>query len=162
MEQGRCASVLYLIRANNTRFRISASSGLPDRGLLQCAVTSTWTANLEGSEAKWCMRELREHTRWLAFLLPMLPRNRSCSRHSSWQVSSCFSYLPALLTIIADDDEYLQQGTIAGLGDVKVAISYATLGPSVNSNGNYIPIGKIHERSKKAIGHKIGYVVPVL
>lgn len=65
-----------------------------------------------------------------------------------------FMFSPLELT---DDDEYLQQGTTAGLGDVKLAISYATLGlASVNSNVNYNPIGKIHERSKKAIGHKIG------
>lgn len=153
--------MFHLIRPDNTGIRISVSSGLPDIGHLQCAVTFTWTDNLEGSEAEWCMRGLRKHTRLLAFLLPVLPRNPSCSRHSSWQVLSCLSYLPYLLTIIADDDEYLQQGTTAGLGDVKLVISYATLGPSVNSNESYNPIGKIHERSKKATGHKIGYGVPV-
>ncbi|KAJ3743868.1 hypothetical protein EV360DRAFT_76602 [Lentinula raphanica] len=59
---------------------------------------------------------------------------------------------------VVDDDQYLDQPT-AGLGDIKLVISHATL--DVMSSGGYAKyntIGKVHERSKKASGHKVEYV----
>lgn len=57
-----------------------------------------------------------------------------------------------------DDDEYLNKG-VAGLGDIKLVISHATFGASVDSYRTNNPVGKVHERAKKATGHKIGYVL---
>ncbi|KAJ3843925.1 hypothetical protein EV361DRAFT_291144 [Lentinula raphanica] len=56
---------------------------------------------------------------------------------------------------VTDDDQYLNQAT-AGLGDIKLVISHATL--NILGSGEYTKyntIGKVHERSKKATGHKV-------
>ncbi|KAE9390483.1 hypothetical protein BT96DRAFT_1024525 [Gymnopus androsaceus JB14] len=62
-----------------------------------------------------------------------------------------FMFSPLELT---DDDDYLHT-TTTGLGDVKLVISYATFGGEVNQYHKYDPVGKVHEKSKKATGHKI-------
>ncbi|KAF9059363.1 hypothetical protein BDP27DRAFT_507225 [Rhodocollybia butyracea] len=63
-----------------------------------------------------------------------------------------FLFSPLELT---DDDEYLHKAT-AGLGDVKLVISHATFGKSVPLNRTYAAVGKVHEKAKKATGHKVG------
>ncbi|KAJ3997073.1 hypothetical protein F5050DRAFT_1894598 [Lentinula boryana] len=57
---------------------------------------------------------------------------------------------------LTDDDEYLNMAT-AGLGDVKLVISHATFGVTQNRYNNCDPIGKVHEKSKKATGHRVGF-----
>ncbi|KAJ3732418.1 hypothetical protein DFJ43DRAFT_308965 [Lentinula guzmanii] len=59
---------------------------------------------------------------------------------------------------LTDDDEYLNMAT-AGLGDVKLVISHATFGVTTHDHNRYKncdTIGKIHEKSKKATGHRVG------
>ncbi|KAJ4473189.1 hypothetical protein C8R41DRAFT_581310 [Lentinula lateritia] len=58
---------------------------------------------------------------------------------------------------LTDDDEYLNQVT-AGLGDVQLMISHATFGlPTEHySSRDPVGVGKVHEKSKKATGHKVG------
>ncbi|KAJ3712000.1 hypothetical protein C8R42DRAFT_328745 [Lentinula raphanica] len=61
---------------------------------------------------------------------------------------------------LTDDDHYLNEA-IVGLGDIKLVITHATLGGLV-PQATYAkrnPIGKVHERSKKATGHKVEYVL---
>ncbi|KAJ3932957.1 MAG: hypothetical protein NXY57DRAFT_65898 [Lentinula lateritia] len=62
-----------------------------------------------------------------------------------------------LLSELTDDDEYLNQVT-AGLGDVQLMISHATFGlPTEHySSRDPVGVGKVHEKSKKATGHKVG------
>ncbi|KAJ3740620.1 hypothetical protein DFH05DRAFT_1581901 [Lentinula detonsa] len=58
---------------------------------------------------------------------------------------------------LTDDDEYLNMAT-AGLGDVKLVISHATFGVTRDHKRykNCDTIGKVHEKSKKATGHRVG------
>ncbi|KAF9065550.1 hypothetical protein BDP27DRAFT_1331885 [Rhodocollybia butyracea] len=63
-----------------------------------------------------------------------------------------FIFSPLELT---DDDEYLHKAT-AGLGDVKLVISHVTFGDTVTHNRTYAAVGKVHEKAKKATGHKVG------
>lgn len=63
--------------------------------------------------------------------------------------------------IPVDDDNYLQKGTV-GLGEVKLVLSYATFGPESNKYCKYDPVGKVHEKSKKATGHKVEYASMLL
>ncbi|KIK66873.1 hypothetical protein GYMLUDRAFT_37941 [Collybiopsis luxurians FD-317 M1] len=55
---------------------------------------------------------------------------------------------------LTDDDEYLNKIT-AGLGEIKLIISYATFGEQIYDFTPSDLVDKIHERSKKAIGHKV-------
>ncbi|KAF9059359.1 hypothetical protein BDP27DRAFT_1431456 [Rhodocollybia butyracea] len=63
-----------------------------------------------------------------------------------------FVFSPLELT---DDDEYLHK-TTAGLGEVKLVISHATFGKVTSLNRTYTALGKVHEKAKKATGHKVG------
>ncbi|KAJ3843924.1 hypothetical protein F5878DRAFT_603370 [Lentinula raphanica] len=57
---------------------------------------------------------------------------------------------------LTDDDHYLNEA-IVGLGDIKLVITHATLG-RVIPQATYAKrkaISKVHERSKKATGHKV-------
>ncbi|KAJ3806940.1 hypothetical protein EV368DRAFT_81408 [Lentinula lateritia] len=56
---------------------------------------------------------------------------------------------------LTDDDEYLNKVT-AGLGDVQLVISHATFGLPNDHYSSHDPVGKVHEKSKKATGHKVG------
>ncbi|KAJ3843922.1 hypothetical protein F5878DRAFT_603365 [Lentinula raphanica] len=57
---------------------------------------------------------------------------------------------------LTDDDEYLSQAT-AGLGDIKLVIWHATFRRLKRRTfGKHDTIGKVHEKSKKVTGHKIG------
>ncbi|KAJ3822348.1 hypothetical protein F5880DRAFT_1720190 [Lentinula raphanica] len=57
---------------------------------------------------------------------------------------------------LTDDDHYLNEAS-AGLGDIKLVLSHVTLG-GWSSQATYAKcntISKIHEKSKKATGHKV-------
>ncbi|KAJ3843923.1 hypothetical protein F5878DRAFT_603367 [Lentinula raphanica] len=58
--------------------------------------------------------------------------------------------------VLTDDDHYLNEAS-AGLGDIKLVLSHVTLG-GWSSQATYAKcntISKIHEKSKKATGHKV-------
>jgi len=59
----------------------------------------------------------------------------------------------------ADDDVYLTE-TNAQLGEIKVELheSLNIYPTSFKNQSKFSELGKVHERSKKAIGHQIGYV----
>ncbi|KAF5389084.1 hypothetical protein D9757_004954 [Collybiopsis confluens] len=67
-----------------------------------------------------------------------------------------FLFSPLELT---DDEEYLSQKT-SGLGEIKLMISLATFGASVDSFVQRDLVEKVHERSKKAMGHKVSLGEP--
>ncbi|KIK66874.1 hypothetical protein GYMLUDRAFT_69913 [Collybiopsis luxurians FD-317 M1] len=56
---------------------------------------------------------------------------------------------------LTDDDEYLGKA-VADLGDIKLIISRATFGTYEERYTTHVPVGKVHEKAKKATGHKIG------
>ncbi|KAJ3843921.1 hypothetical protein F5878DRAFT_706499 [Lentinula raphanica] len=58
---------------------------------------------------------------------------------------------------LTDDDQYLNQA-LAGLGDIKLVISHATLlgRSSQQTFSKRETTGKVHEKSKKVTGHKVG------
>jgi hypothetical protein len=61
----------------------------------------------------------------------------------------------------ADDDKYLSQPTSAELGDIRLEIKEVmVIGKSNFMGEQTLPAepDKIHERSKKAIGHRFGWV----
>ncbi|KAJ3745966.1 hypothetical protein EV360DRAFT_90018 [Lentinula raphanica] len=57
--------------------------------------------------------------------------------------------------VLTDDDQYLNEAS-AGLGDIKLVLNHVTLGmPSQATYAKCNTISKIHEKSKKATGHKV-------
>jgi hypothetical protein len=56
---------------------------------------------------------------------------------------------------LTDDDNYLNQA-VTELGDIKLIVSLATIGEVTNIYAHRGTVGKVHERSKKATGHKVG------
>ncbi|KAJ4477498.1 hypothetical protein J3R30DRAFT_3486645 [Lentinula aciculospora] len=55
---------------------------------------------------------------------------------------------------LTDNDQYLNE-TTAGLGVIRLVISHATFSAPANNYTKRDAIGKVHEKSKKATGHKV-------
>jgi hypothetical protein len=67
--------------------------------------------------------------------------------------------MPDLIENFADDDSYLSRPTSAELGDIKLEIHEVMVtGSHLLKGGDTLPVepDKIHEPSKKAIGHRFG------
>ncbi|KAJ3745964.1 hypothetical protein EV360DRAFT_90016 [Lentinula raphanica] len=68
-----------------------------------------------------------------------------------------FTLSGSTLILVLDDDQYLNQA-LAGLGDIKLVISHATLlgRSSQQTFSKRETTGKVHEKSKKVTGHTVG------